>query len=185
MAVKNLESLVLRGVHVAGGVVIDGMRFDSNLANCRMPAMDLSHFRHPSQRDPQAGLDARPRYPRAGTAGAAGAAVRAGRPASWEGVSVRRSPARVAGRTVLSGWSLTQGSTRPTAAWPTGHQATGAWATVGEELPERRQAFSASTLTTGGPTGRPEASMVETSRKQAAWFRPQCTGRSGLRRGDS
>ena len=74
MAVKHLENLVLRGVSVACDVVTGLKRIGSSTANCGMPAMDLSHSRHPSQRD-QADQDFRPWYFPAKPIGAGNAAV--------------------------------------------------------------------------------------------------------------
>jgi hypothetical protein len=183
MAVKNLESLVLPGVPAFRGVVTGLQGIDSNPVNCRMPAMVLSHPRHPSQRDPQAGLDAGPRY---GRARAAGAAVRAGRPVSWAGVTVRRSPARAAGQAVLSGWPFARGSTRPAFAWRTGRTTTVTRANAGEELPERCPGFSVQELAPVGYPSRPPASTPDQSRKPGtACLRPLSTGRSRLRREDT
>jgi hypothetical protein len=144
-----------------------------------MPAMDLSHSRHPLQRHPQASLDAEPRYCLAETVGEAAAAVRAGRPASCRGVLVRRSPAMTAGRTVLSGWSLAMGGPCRTAVGCAGPRTGDTLTSVGKELPERFPAFTASTLFPTGTRGDKRRT------RGSAWCRPQSMGSSRLRRGNS
>src|SRR5438132_1029767 len=60
MAVMNLQSLVLRGVNVAGDVVTGRERLGFNPAKGGTPAVVLSFQRHLSTRAPQAGSDPRP-----------------------------------------------------------------------------------------------------------------------------
>ena len=103
MAVNLLESLVLRGVPVAGDVVAEMARMGFQLVKGQTPAT-LSYPRHPSQRFGQIGQpDVRRLL--VGTYDKEAAATRAGRSESEAGVLVSRDPAIFAGRTVLSGWS--------------------------------------------------------------------------------
>ena len=117
MAVMNLQSLVLRGVNVAGDVVTGRERLGFNPAKGGTTAVVLSFQRHLSTRAPQAGSDPRPRHERTASGGASHAARRAGRPDSPAGVPDCRRPARCAGRAILSGWSQAAGVAYPPAAW--------------------------------------------------------------------
>jgi hypothetical protein len=104
MAMKTLETLVLRAVPVACDVV-SGQSIGSNGA-MRPAAMLLS--RHLM---PRAMADAYPRGDKDRTeqSGATRVAPRAGRLARFAGVSGRRSPAINAGRAILSRWPNAKG----------------------------------------------------------------------------
>jgi hypothetical protein len=183
MAVKHLENLVLRGVFVACDVVTGLKRIGSNAANCGMPAMDLSHSRHPSQRD-QADQDLRPWYPPAKPIGAGTTAVRAGRSASRPGVLASRSPAIAARRTVLFGWSLAKGETCPTVAVFARRLTTGTTAPVGEELPERSLRYPTKALQGGGQGNLPLLTRGLKRRvEDTTWFRSFPGTPSASRRG--
>jgi len=89
MAVINLKTLVQRGVAVTGNVVARWTRIAGYQANGRLPVLQ------PSMRHPSPGcLAAKPerRHDRVDNPDAEHASVRAGRPGSWAGVPVRRSP---------------------------------------------------------------------------------------------
>jgi hypothetical protein len=159
MAVMKLETLVLGGVSIARDVVTGLKGIGSNPAKSGLPAMDLSHSRHLSQSYRQAEADDPQRPWRADRVGAARAARRAGRPGSFPGVSVRRTPAIVAGRTVLSGWSLRKGAFSPMAM-----QCYDTAAPADRELPKRFQPPATRTL------GSSPRRLVGT-----AWFRPSGT----------
>ena len=118
MAVFTLQSLVLRGVSVA---VCDGQNVglrlgaESQTAG-RTPEVRINP-RHPSlnwQRGfmPARRPDDHAEYDRT----AASAAYGAGRSRSWDGSLSRRSPARIAGATIPSGWCKSHGSLQATAA---------------------------------------------------------------------
>ena len=185
MRVKNLETLVLRGVTVACDCVTGLKGIGSNLA-AQMPAMDLSHLRHPSQSDPQAGMDTGPRYWRAEPSGAASAVERAGRPGRSSGVLVRRNPAINAGRAILSGWSLATGEPFPTAAWCIGRFSPASPAAVEQahrlRFPERSQPFPATALTPGGPASQPRGDRAQKRRQGTkAWLTATGTSSASTR----
>jgi hypothetical protein len=171
MAVKNLETLVLRGVSVACDVVTGLKRIGSKAANCEMPAMDLSHSRHPSQRD-QAVQDIRPWYYPAKPSGVGSATVRAGRPESRSGVLASRSLAIAARPTVLFGWSLAKGEACPTAAVFTRRLTTSRTATLDEQLPERSLPHPTQALPAGGQRDLPALTRGQKRRVgNTTWFR--------------
>jgi hypothetical protein len=171
MAVNHLETLVLRGVSVVCDVVTALKGIGSKPANRQTPAMDLSHSRHPSQRD-QAGQDIRPWYPNANPLGMRNTTVRAGRPAGRPGVLASRSHAIAAWRTVLSGWSLATGAACPTAAAFTGHLSTGSAATVGEVLPERSPSHPTGRFQAGGQHDLPRLGRgLKRRTGDTTWFR--------------
>jgi hypothetical protein len=155
MAVKNLENLVLRGVSVACDVVTGLKRIGSNPANGQTPAMVLSHSRHPSQSDRGSDMDTGLRQGGAEPFGAGPAAKRAGRPGCCPGVLASRSPARAAGRAVLSGWSLAEFEPYPPATCYAGRFTTGRQATVDQGRFQRSQGTAARRLERGGLSSRP------------------------------
>jgi hypothetical protein len=144
MAVMNLETLVLRGVNVVRDVVIGLERNGSNLTGVQAP-VSLSSTRHPSASDPWTDTDPGKRYERA-MQGAAHAAIRAGRPGSLAGVLGSRSPARCAGRAILSGWSQATGGFCPSAAWCLEPLTAEARTAAGDILSGRAVAFPRGTL---------------------------------------
>ena len=176
MAVMILDNLVLRGVRVACDVVTGLKGMGSNPARDNLPAMDLSHSRHLSQGIPLAGSDDPRRQDRAEAIGAA-AAARAGRPGSSPGVPVRRTPAIVAGRTVLSRWSPDARVLRPIPTYCRGRFTGRTGAAGGQELAQRLQSFAARTLPRGGLL-RPPADQWSGKRRKpgTAWFRPVTGG---------
>jgi hypothetical protein len=116
MTVVHLESLVLRGIRVAGDVAMGLERNGSNRTDGRTPTVFLSFLRHPMTSYPQAGTQPGMRLGSAEDLGAAGAALRAGRPGRSAGVPTCRSLAITAGRTILSRWSPS-GSSACAMAW--------------------------------------------------------------------
>src|SRR5262249_47549645 len=117
MAANLLESLVLRGVSQAKALVADMVRMGSNQVKGRTPA-NLSYLRHPSPRfQTNHPCDV---WLCADDLGDKTAARRAGRPGSSVGVPVSREPARLAGRTVLSGWSAVPADAMANAVKPFG-----------------------------------------------------------------
>jgi hypothetical protein len=173
MAVKNLENLVLRGVNVACDVVTGLSRIGSNTVQVQTPAMALSHSRHPSHSDREAGLDSGPWYVRAETFGAANAAERAGRPGCCPGVSASRIPARAVGRTVLSGWSLAVEEPYPPTPCYSGRFTAGMQRSVDQGCFQRLQRNSARSLQRGGLSSRPVLTSSGKRRiLEMAWPRP-------------
>jgi hypothetical protein len=114
MVVTNLESLVLRGVGVVGDVTARIMRFGSRMDHGQTAA-SLSHPRHPSQSCRRIGYQSDSRFILAESLDEDTAAIRAGRPDSFAGVPVSRSPAGIAGWAVLFGWLKAVGEPRSTA----------------------------------------------------------------------
>jgi len=108
MAVKLLETLVLRGVSVVSDVLVSRKRIGSNPAQERTSANLLS-LRHPAQTD----ADYQPDMPSlVADLGAMNAtAHRAGRPAGGTGALPSRSPARNLRDAILFGWPLSAGET--------------------------------------------------------------------------
>jgi hypothetical protein len=171
MAVMNLETLVLGGVSVACDVVTALKGIGSKPVNCQTPALDLSHARHPSQRD-QADQAMRPWYPPANPNGMGNPTVRAGRSASRLGVRASRSHAIAAWRTVLSGWSLATGGACPTAAVGTGRLRPGIAVSVGEELLECSRFHPTGRLQAGGQRDLPRlARGLKRRMGDTTWFR--------------
>lgn len=124
MAVIILESLVQRGILVAGDEDSVQKRIGSDPALDQAPAF-LSCARHPSPRYPQAGLQPGLRRFLAGSDGREPAANGAGRPGSRAGVLMGRSSARTAEQAVLLGWSFaTAGSNATFRASTRGKSAT-------------------------------------------------------------
>jgi hypothetical protein len=126
MAVKILESLVLRGVRVNPDVRMVLERIGSNLSVQEPQAVSLSFARHLFPSDPQADGDAGTRGLTACTPGVKRPAHRAGRPGSSAGVLDSRRLARSARRAVLCGRQAvgSRGALATlTTAWPTGSQA--------------------------------------------------------------
>jgi hypothetical protein len=114
MVMTNLESLKLRGVRVGGDATAKMVRFDSRMDH-EQTAASLSHPRHPSQ-SWRIGYQPDSRRDLAESLDEDTAAIRAGRPDSFAGVPVSRSPAGKAGWAVLSGWLQAVGELRSTAA---------------------------------------------------------------------
>ncbi len=112
MAVKKLESLVLRGVPVACDVVAGLERIGSNAARGQAPTVAPSFARHLSPGYPAPDTGTAMRYEPANPGGAH-TAQRAGRSGSLAGVSDSRSLASFAGRAILLGWSLAARETVP------------------------------------------------------------------------
>ena len=174
MAMKNLESLVLRGVSVAYDVVTGLKRIGSNRANEATPAMVLSHSRHPSHSDLGTDMDTGPRLGGAESLGAAMAAERAGRPGCCPGVLASRSPARRAERIVLSGWSLAVEEPLSPAACYTGRFTAGMQAGMDQGRFQRSQVVSARSLQRGGLSSRPATANSGKRRILAmVWPRPR------------
>jgi hypothetical protein len=145
MAVVHLESLVLRGIHDACNVVPGLARNGSNEADGRTPTGPLSLTRHRFVGYPQASTDTGMRQ---GGAEGAACAARAGLPGSPAGVPVSRSPARSAGRAILSGWSPSGRGVR-SAAWCAASIARPVQASPGAMLPGRPGAFTRGPLPAG------------------------------------
>ncbi len=111
MAVKLLETVVLRGVSVVSDVLVSRKRIGSNPAQERTSANLLS-LRHPAPTD----ADYQPDMPSlAADLGATDAtAHRAGRPAGGTGALPSRSPARNLRDAILFGWPPAAGQTGST-----------------------------------------------------------------------
>jgi hypothetical protein len=112
MVVTNLESLVLRGVRVGGDATAKMVRFGSRMGHVRTAAF---HSRHPSQSCRRTGYQSASRFILAESLDEDSTAIRAGRPDSFAGVPVSRSPAGIAGWAVLFGWLKAVGEPRSTA----------------------------------------------------------------------
>jgi hypothetical protein len=147
MAVVNLESLVLRGIHDACNVVPGLERNGSKQADGRTPTASPSLTRHPFASYPRAGMDAGMR-PGGAENGAAVAATRAGRPGSSSGVPDSRNPASFAGRAILSGWSPC-GRGAGSAAWQPALLTRPVQASPGEALPGRPGALARGPIPAG------------------------------------
>ena len=129
MAVMMLESLVLHDLAVAGNLVADMARLDSNPADGQISTF-LSHPRHPSQSRRQAAYQGSRRYTFAEPLREDRTADRAGRPLQRTGVQ-HRCPASPAGRTIMTRWSGLVRGPRPTAVWCAGVSAGKRRTTVG------------------------------------------------------
>jgi len=109
MAVKNLESLVLRGVRVLNDVLMVLERIGSYTVVQEPSATSLSFARHLFPSDSQADANAGTRWDTLGFPEGKPTAYRAGRPARSAGVLDSRCPARFAGQAVPSGRQLVLG----------------------------------------------------------------------------
>jgi len=108
MAVKILESLVLRGVRVVSDVRMVVERVGSNLNGLEPTAVPLSFARHLFPSDPQSDAEAGTRWAACSTGGNP-TVSRAGRLGSSAGVLDSSSLARTARPTVHSGRLLVRG----------------------------------------------------------------------------
>jgi hypothetical protein len=115
MAVMHLESLVLRCMPVAGGLVAGMVRLGSNPADGQASAR-LTHPRHPSQSRRQAAYQGSRRYDFTEHLREDRTADRAGRPLQQTGVQ-HRCPASPAGRAIQTRWPGQVRGPRPTAVW--------------------------------------------------------------------
>ena len=111
MAVFNLDNLVLRGVAGNGNVANGRSRIGTYPVDGQTPALAIS-MRHPSPGCRQTDAEPERQRDHVDERDVKHASERAGRPGSRAGVLVRRSPARLAGRAVLYGWSLADGGPR-------------------------------------------------------------------------
>lgn len=168
MAVKKLESLVLRGVAVLSGESVQ-LRAGSYAADMQMPMVPFS-MRHPLPGCRENQTEPPPQSVRDRNSGADGAATRAGRPDGLAGVLVRRSPARNVGRAVLLGWPI----------------AAGASAHRGTILPGRPLTFAFAPGIRVGLASRPlstwcgQRQQVDQAASKTAWGTPAIsTGGSG------
>jgi hypothetical protein len=146
MAVTHLESLVLRGVTVGCDGQTVGLRLGTSYAGGRRAPEDSSSMRHPSPGCRQDFNRPADRPDRVAYGPVAEAAFGAGRSRSRAGVLSRRSPARIAGRTIPSRWSPAVGGPELTAAarlCPVQGQAV---ASVSEALPGRPSTANARAL---------------------------------------
>lgn len=170
MAVITLKTLVLRGVAVTGDVVTARTRIAGYQANGGLPAL-RSFMRHLSPGC--LGTEPERRHDRVDNRDAEHASVRAGRPGSWTGVPVRRSPALSGGRINPLGWSLAEGEPRPLAARLLGLAQAQAVAAVDKVLPGRPNLPQLSTPSTGKRLRLPRTQRME-RRVQASriGFRP-------------
>jgi hypothetical protein len=141
MAGTNLEALVLHRKPVVSDVVTGMASIDSNPAKSQTP--DDMSMRRLSQRLPRAGYKPASRRVFADDLGEDFAVDGAGRLRSRSGVLVRRSPARAAGRTILSGWSCAVGVSRSSAADTVGLQTANSSASGSKLLPEHPLSFHA------------------------------------------
>jgi hypothetical protein len=109
MTMKNLESLVLRGVRVLTDVRM-GLERNGSYSVVQEPtAISLSFARHLFPSDSQADANAGTRWVTPCSPGGKPTAYRAGRPVRSAGVLDSRCPARFAGQAVLSGRQLVLG----------------------------------------------------------------------------
>jgi hypothetical protein len=167
MALFSLEALVLRGVCVWRDAQTIGLRLGTSYkANARTPEVPIS-MRHPLPGCNQGFNAPAGRPDHADELRVDGAAPGAGRPRSRAGVLSRRSPARTAGRAILSGWSLLGGPTQAAAASP-GRIPAGLVASVGEVPPGRRVTVTACLLARG-PFAPPAQAYA---RGGVAWCKP-------------
>jgi len=115
MAVFNLDNLVLRGVAGNGNVANGLTRIGTYPVDGQTPALAMSQ-RHPSPGCRPTAAEPERQRDHVDERDVKHASERAGRPGSRAGVLVRRSPASLAGRAVLYGWSLAVGGPRPISA---------------------------------------------------------------------
>jgi hypothetical protein len=112
MAVKNLESLVLRGVRVLNGVPTNLERIGSYSVGQEPSITSLSFARHLFTSAAHADADAGTRWASPCPTEGKHTADRAGRLARSAGVLDSRCPARFAGQAIPSGWQLVLGLRR-------------------------------------------------------------------------
>jgi hypothetical protein len=139
MAMKKLESLVLRVVPVVVRDVVAGVEtLGTSQAMRQAPTVTLSFARHLPPGNPDADPNPRPRYEPANY-GEMHAAQRAGRSGSPAGVPDSQTAAITARSAILSGWSVAVGGfSRVPASWRGLTKATTTVATDGS-LPGRFQ----------------------------------------------
>lgn len=116
MAVKNLNTLVLRGVTVVGDVLTGKMGIGCYPATLQTPAL-RSLMRHASSSCSSAVPEPSQRHVHVVDDGVDDPADRAGRPGSCCRVLARRSPAIRGDRIIIQRWSAAKGGPRPTAVW--------------------------------------------------------------------
>jgi hypothetical protein len=188
MAVLNLASLVLRGVSVLGdGQTVNLLRRDASYAGgAGAPTVRIS-MRHPSSGCRQAFMQPAGRPDHEDENLVAQAVPGAGRSLSRAGVLSRRSPARIAGRAILSGWSPAVGGPKPTAAAGLCLIKARPVAPVGVGTSGRLTAVNARALPSNGnqPVTRTKASwrltVVPAGVKPAGWTLPASTRGKGDR----
>ena len=152
MAVTHLESLVLRGVSVGCDGQTVGLRLGTSYAGGRRAPGNPFSMRHPSPGCRQDDNRPADRPDRAARGPVGKAAFGAGRSRSRAGVLSRRSPARIAGRAIPSGWSPAVGGPEPTAAACLCLAQARPAASVGEALPGRLTTATARALPDTGFT---------------------------------
>lgn len=167
MAVITAKTLVLRGVSVRFDRKVVGMRLGTGMAGQQNSALSFS-LRHLPSGCPQAEQTPSTWHDHADHLGVDGVAYRAGRPGSGAGVPVRRSPASIAGGTVLWEGSLAEGGPNPSAART---NPTGIWCWSASEMAllQRSMSLQADLLASGS---RPDAKQV---RKNAGTKRARPT----------
>jgi hypothetical protein len=109
------------------------MRFGSRMDHVQTAAF---HSRHPSQSCRRTGYQSDSRFSLAESLDEDSTAIRAGRPDSFAGVPVSRSPAGIAGWAVPSGWLKAVGEPRSTAVRWFGSFRAKSRASVGNAAPE-------------------------------------------------
>jgi hypothetical protein len=164
MAVVQLESLVLRGIHDACNVVLSLERNGSARADGRTPTVSLSLPRF-LMRYPHPGMDPGERRGNAEDLGVAAAAARAGRPGSASGVPGSRGLAITARRTIQSRWSPAERGACAT-AWRPDPFTVRTRASLGQPLSGRLLAFQRSAVRGGGRI-RPSAQPGHKRAKEA------------------
>src|SRR5262245_27387202 len=162
MAVITRNTLVLRGVTVAGRVVTGWTRIGAYLVDGQAPALHFS-MRHPSSGYPESN----PEAVRQRCLDEDDADVRAGRPGSRAGVPSRRSPASSAGGTVRLGRVPAKGGPKLSAAWRLCRSSAKASVAAGKANPKRPNAsFDRASL--AGGRRRPAACARAGQRPLAA-----------------
>jgi hypothetical protein len=136
MAVKNLNTLVLRGVTVVGDVLTGKMGIGCYPATVQMPA--LRSLRHASRSCSHADWEPSLRHVHVVVDDVDAVADRAGRSERCPGVLIRRSPALTAGRIITQRCSVALGGPRPTAVWRSGRFTATRTTSVGEGNSRRR-----------------------------------------------
>ena len=152
MAVFHLESLVLRGVSVGRDGQTVGLRHGTSYAAGRQAPGNPFPMRHPSPGCRQDFNRPAGRPDRVASWPVDKAGSGAGRSRSRAGVLSRRSPARIAGRTIPSGRSPAEGGAAPTAAARLCLAQARPAASVGEALPGRLTTATARALPDTGFT---------------------------------
>ena len=188
MAVLNLSSLVLRGVSVLGdGQTVNLLRRDAGYAASAWAPTVRSSMRHPSSGCRQAFMQPAGRPVHEDEDLVARAVPGAGRPPSRAGVLSRRSPARIAGQAILSGWSPAVGGPKPAAAAGLCLIKARPVASVGEGTSGRLTTANARALPGNGnqPVAHPKAlwhlTVVPAGDKPAGWTPPASTRGKGDR----